>query len=202
MSDRLKLAREIAARTEPRFIEIKPEPRRKVRLKATFIEILASTWRRESVLCEGLGYSHAWLADGGGISLEDDPEVAERLKKPGDTQYMPGFQMRAKLDAAGSKSPRSASLTRRHVEGSKRKRNGPGDWLSEAALRTAPPRIKRDIYKGTAMPVKGGLKGAAVILSIVGSGTRCRKCHHPSRSMTSLTTSSNRFAGSSRRATS
>jgi len=37
MSDRIKLAREIAARTEPRFIEIKPEPRRKV--SATFIEI-------------------------------------------------------------------------------------------------------------------------------------------------------------------
>ena len=37
MSDRLELAREIAARTEPRFIEIKPEPRRK--LRATFIEI-------------------------------------------------------------------------------------------------------------------------------------------------------------------
>jgi hypothetical protein len=40
MSDRVKLAREIAARTEPRFIEIKPEPRRKARrLSATFIEI-------------------------------------------------------------------------------------------------------------------------------------------------------------------
>ena len=38
MSDRVKLAREIAARTEPRFIEIKPEPRRKV-ADATFIEI-------------------------------------------------------------------------------------------------------------------------------------------------------------------
>ena len=37
MSDRVKLAREIAARTEPRFIEIKPEPRRK--LRPTFIEI-------------------------------------------------------------------------------------------------------------------------------------------------------------------
>ena len=37
MSDRLKLAREIAARTELRFIEIKPEPRRKV--SATFIEV-------------------------------------------------------------------------------------------------------------------------------------------------------------------
>jgi hypothetical protein len=37
MRDRVKLAREIAARTEPRFIEIKPEPRRKVR--ATFIEV-------------------------------------------------------------------------------------------------------------------------------------------------------------------
>ena len=37
MSDRVKFAREIAARTEPRFIEIKPEPRRKVR--ATFVEI-------------------------------------------------------------------------------------------------------------------------------------------------------------------
>ena len=34
----MKLAREIAARTEPSFIEIKPEPRRKVRLRATFIE--------------------------------------------------------------------------------------------------------------------------------------------------------------------
>jgi hypothetical protein len=31
MSDRVKLAREIAARTEPRFIEIKPEPRTKLR---------------------------------------------------------------------------------------------------------------------------------------------------------------------------
>ena len=39
MSDRLKLAREIAVRTEPRFIEIKPEPRRRVRMSATFIEI-------------------------------------------------------------------------------------------------------------------------------------------------------------------
>ena len=37
MSDRVKIAREIAARTDPRFIEIKPEHRRKVR--ATFIEI-------------------------------------------------------------------------------------------------------------------------------------------------------------------
>ena len=27
MSDRVKLAREIAARAEPRFIEVKPEPR-------------------------------------------------------------------------------------------------------------------------------------------------------------------------------
>jgi hypothetical protein len=39
MSDRIKLAGEIAARTEPRFIEIKPEPRRRVRIRATFIEI-------------------------------------------------------------------------------------------------------------------------------------------------------------------
>jgi hypothetical protein len=31
MSDRVKLAREIAARSEPRFIEIKPEPRTKLR---------------------------------------------------------------------------------------------------------------------------------------------------------------------------
>jgi len=37
LCDRLKLAREIAARTEPRFIEIEPEPRRKV--SATSIEI-------------------------------------------------------------------------------------------------------------------------------------------------------------------
>ena len=31
MSDRVKLAREIAARTEPRFIETKAEPRTKLR---------------------------------------------------------------------------------------------------------------------------------------------------------------------------
>jgi tryptophanyl-tRNA synthetase len=31
MSDHVKLAREIAARTKPRFIEIKPEPRTKLR---------------------------------------------------------------------------------------------------------------------------------------------------------------------------
>lgn len=39
MSDRVKLAREIAARTQPRFVEIKPEPRRRVHLRATLIEI-------------------------------------------------------------------------------------------------------------------------------------------------------------------
>jgi hypothetical protein len=41
MSDRVKLAREIAARSEPRFIEIKPE--RRTRLRRTnnwlFVEI-------------------------------------------------------------------------------------------------------------------------------------------------------------------
>ena len=37
MSDCSELAREIVARTELRFIEIKPEPRRKV--SATFIEV-------------------------------------------------------------------------------------------------------------------------------------------------------------------
>ena len=35
MSDRVKLAREIAARTELRFLEIKPEPRR---IRRQFIE--------------------------------------------------------------------------------------------------------------------------------------------------------------------
>ena len=41
MSDRVKLARAIAARTEPRFIEIKPAPRRKAHVakEARFIEI-------------------------------------------------------------------------------------------------------------------------------------------------------------------
>jgi hypothetical protein len=41
MSDRVKLAREIAARTEPRFIEIKPERRSKLRRtnNLVFIEI-------------------------------------------------------------------------------------------------------------------------------------------------------------------
>ena len=38
MSDRLKLAREIAARIEPRFIEIRPEPRRRTRA-SSFVEI-------------------------------------------------------------------------------------------------------------------------------------------------------------------
>lgn len=31
MSDRIKLAREMAVRSEPRFVEIKPEPRTKLR---------------------------------------------------------------------------------------------------------------------------------------------------------------------------
>ncbi len=39
MSDRVKLAREIAARTEPRFIEIEPEPRGKPRVSTRFMEI-------------------------------------------------------------------------------------------------------------------------------------------------------------------
>jgi hypothetical protein len=41
MSDRVKLARAIAARTEPRFIEIQPERRSKVTAskEARFIEI-------------------------------------------------------------------------------------------------------------------------------------------------------------------
>ena len=39
MSDRLKLAREIAARTEPRFIEIKLEPRLRRTNSRTFIAI-------------------------------------------------------------------------------------------------------------------------------------------------------------------
>ena len=39
MSDRVKLAREIAARTEPRFIEIKPEPRR---IRKRFVEMSPS----------------------------------------------------------------------------------------------------------------------------------------------------------------
>jgi hypothetical protein len=39
MSDRVKLAREIAARIEPRFIAIKSGPRRKSPVRATFIEV-------------------------------------------------------------------------------------------------------------------------------------------------------------------
>jgi hypothetical protein len=39
MSDRKALARAIAARSQPRFIEIKPEPRRKASLSKRFIEI-------------------------------------------------------------------------------------------------------------------------------------------------------------------
>jgi hypothetical protein len=39
MSDRKALAREIAARSKPRFIEIKPEPRRKVSLARPVVKI-------------------------------------------------------------------------------------------------------------------------------------------------------------------
>jgi len=39
MSDRKVLAREIAARSKPRFIEIKPEPRRKLPLTKRTIEV-------------------------------------------------------------------------------------------------------------------------------------------------------------------
>ena len=55
--------------------------------------------------------------------------------------------------------------------------------------------------RDTATSVKGGLKGGRHI-SVAGSGTACRQCPHPSRSTTFPMTSSNRFAESSRRATS
>ena len=39
MTARIALARAIAARSEPRFIEIEPDPRRKARLSTRFMEI-------------------------------------------------------------------------------------------------------------------------------------------------------------------
>jgi hypothetical protein len=54
-------AREIAARTEPRFIEIKPEPRRKVRLKASRFRVNVAV---ESALYEGRPHGHALRTDG------------------------------------------------------------------------------------------------------------------------------------------
>jgi hypothetical protein len=49
MSDRLKLAREIAARTKPRFIEIKPEPR----VERQLTEIRVGRWKLIRDLAEG-----------------------------------------------------------------------------------------------------------------------------------------------------
>ncbi|MGH9553490.1 MAG: hypothetical protein ACRD3W_29175 [Terriglobales bacterium] len=45
MSDRVKLAREIAARTEARFIEIKPEPRTKLPLSVNKRDLPPSYFR-------------------------------------------------------------------------------------------------------------------------------------------------------------
>jgi len=54
-------AREIAARTEYNFIEIKPEPRRKVRLKASRFRVKVAV---ESALYEGRPHGHALRTDG------------------------------------------------------------------------------------------------------------------------------------------
>ena len=64
MSDRVKLAREIATRTEPRFIEIKPEPRRRARLKATFIEIPRQRGGGRVPFHRSRAHRNAWRADG------------------------------------------------------------------------------------------------------------------------------------------
>jgi hypothetical protein len=81
MSDRKALAREIAARTRPCFIEIKPEPRRKSALATRTIEI-----PRE---CRsGVPFTEEELTTirggrtGGGIPLVSDPEVGEIKSSP------------------------------------------------------------------------------------------------------------------------
>lgn len=68
MSDRVKLAREIAARSEPRFIEIKPEPRTKLRRTNNwlFIEIPRERGGGEVPFTE-----EQLAARRGGLSAED-----------------------------------------------------------------------------------------------------------------------------------
>jgi hypothetical protein len=62
MSDRLKLAREIATRTEPRFIEIKPEPSSESESEPH--RDSASTWWWESAAHGSRAYSYARRTDG------------------------------------------------------------------------------------------------------------------------------------------
>ena len=76
MSDRVKLAREIAARTEPRFIEIKPE-RRPIRKR--FVETSPSRGRGRVAFTEAELDRHARRADGRGISAEVHPRVGNNL---------------------------------------------------------------------------------------------------------------------------
>ena len=63
ISDRVKLAREIAARTEPRFIEIKPEPRRRTRA-SSFAEIPRQRGGGRVPLHRGRAYGNARRAYG------------------------------------------------------------------------------------------------------------------------------------------
>ncbi len=80
MSDRKALAREIAARSRPRFIEIKPEPRRKLPLTKRTIEVPRE--RRSGVpFTEGGADRHPRWHDSRGISPLPHPHFLERLKR-------------------------------------------------------------------------------------------------------------------------
>jgi hypothetical protein len=78
MSDRKASAREIAARTKPRFIEIKPERRA---YKATrFIEIPRVAPQR-SFLHRGGNDRKTWRHDRRRVSLAPDPHLSQRIKE-------------------------------------------------------------------------------------------------------------------------
>ena len=75
----MKLARAIAARTQPRFIEIKPEPWPKARLNATFIEIQRERGGGRVPFTEDQLAAMRGGLTAGAISPQDAPQVDEAL---------------------------------------------------------------------------------------------------------------------------
>jgi hypothetical protein len=87
MSDCKALAREIAGRSKPRFIEIKPELRSKVSRPSSrrFVEIARE--RRSGD--RGGADRHPWRAERKGISSSRDPEASKEMttrRKPAQTK--------------------------------------------------------------------------------------------------------------------
>ena len=72
MNDRVKLARALAARTEPRFLEIKPEPRRRTRA-SSFVEIPRQREGGRAPFTE----AELTAMRGGLYPVEVDPQVEE-----------------------------------------------------------------------------------------------------------------------------